>query len=198
MKGSFDSAKHIYRIDGHIVPSNTEILAMAGLVDMRWYTEEGRDRGTAVHFACQLIDEDDLNWSTVSEAIESYVRAYEKFKLESGFEPTLIEVPHYNYPHRYGTTIDRIGILPNRGEVLLELKSGAVEDWAGLQLALQNECLSKRLPRFALQLKPDGNYRLDEFKDPNDRNVALSACAVVHWKRNHGGIDYGKQHSNAA
>ena len=82
-----------------------------------------------------------------------------------------------------GTAIDRIGAFSS-GDALLELKSGAIEPWVGLQLALQNECLPKRLPRFALQLKPDGTYRLHEFKDPNDRNVALAAVALWHWKNN--------------
>lgn len=198
MKGSFDSEKHIYMIDGVCVPSNTEILAMAGLVDLRWYTEDGKERGKAVHLACQLLDEDTLDRATVDPQVAGFFKGYERFKLESGFVPDLIEVPYYNYPHRFGTTIDRTGTLPKRGEVLLEIKSGGLEDWAGIQLALQNECLPKRLPRFALQLSADGTYKLKEFTDPNDRNVALAACAVVHWKRNHGGKDYGNQSRNAA
>ncbi len=198
MKGSFDKATHTYRIDGVIVPSNTQVLAEAGLVDLRWYTDEGRERGSAIHLAAQLIDEEDLDCLSVDPRFAGRVRAYERFKIESGFVPNLIEIPYYNYPQRYGTTIDRTGSLPKRGEILLELKTGQVEAWAGLQLALQNECLEKRLPRFALELREDGTYRLHEFTDPNDRNVALAACAIVHWKRNHGGKSYGSQHSNAA
>lgn len=198
MKGSFDSESHVYKIDGQIVPSNTQVLTDVKIIDDTWYDEHGKERGKAVHFACQLIDEESLDWSTVSDEIAPYAHAYEKFKIESSFVPNLIEIPHYNFTFRYGTTIDRTGTLPKRGEILLELKSGAVEDWAGLQLALQNECLPKRLPRFALQLKSDGTYRLQEFTDPNDRNVALAACAVVHWKRNHGGKSYGTERSHAA
>jgi len=183
MRGTFDSVTHTYRIDGKIVPSNTQILKEAGLVDVTWYNQHGRDRGSAVHLACHLLDEDALNWETLDAELVPYVRAYEKFKKESGFVPDLIEVPMYNYPHRYGTTVDRTGMLNGR-EILLELKSGGVEPWCALQLSLQNECLPKKLPRFALQIKSDGTYRLHEFKDPNDRNVALSAAAIVHWKKN--------------
>lgn len=187
MKGTFKSETHQYFIDGVEIYSNTQILKLAGLIDDRWYTDHGKDRGHAVHLGCQLLDEESLDWASLDLEIEPYVIAYERFKRESGFIPDIIEVPFYNYPHRYGTTIDRTGPMNGR-KILLELKSGAVEPWCALQLALQNECLPQRLPKFALQLKSDGTYQLHEFKDPNDRNVALAAVAIVHWKENQGEI----------
>ena len=47
MRVTFDKETHIYKIDGVVVPSNTQILSETGLVDSSWYTQEGADRGTA-------------------------------------------------------------------------------------------------------------------------------------------------------
>ena len=38
------------------LPSVTEILRSVGLIDATWYTEEARQRGTAVHLACEYWD----------------------------------------------------------------------------------------------------------------------------------------------
>ena len=175
MRVTFDKETHIYKIDGVVVPSNTQILSETGLVDSSWYTQEGADRGTAVHLACQLHDEDPI--------VEPYLSAYKKFLAESKFVPELIEVPMANHIHRYGTTIDRTGMLNGR-DVLLELKTGVEQPFWPIQLALQNECLPKRLIRAALQLRIDGTYRLHEFMDPNDRQVALAAVTLYWWKKN--------------
>lgn len=185
-RGTYDKKTHVYRIDGVVVPSNTQILTEVGIVDTQWYTEEGKIRGHNVHLACQMLDEDDLNFDALDSELLPYVKAYQKFKAESGFKPDLIEVPCFNHTFHYATTLDRTGTFPSGEYTLLELKSGAVEPWAALQLAGQNECLEKRISRHVLQLKSDGTYRLTKFTDPNDRNVFLSAVSVVHWKRNNG------------
>jgi len=157
-------------------------------------TPESAERGTAAHTAIQLFEENDLG--SIDPSTEVYLQGYKQFKAETGFVPNLIEVLFWQFCHRYGTRIDLTGILNGR-EILLEIKTGAPHPSWGLQLALQNECLPKRLPRFALQLKPDVTYRLQEFTDPNDRNVALACCAIVHWKRNNGGKN-GNKSSRAA
>ena len=166
MRFRFQKEGHRYFIDEIEVPSNTTILKDLGLINGTYHNDYARDLGSNVHLATQLHDEGDLG--EIDPSIEPYLTAYKKFLAESDFIPELIEVPMANHIHHYGTTIDRIGAFSS-GDALLEL---------------QNECLPKRLPRFALQLKPDGTYRLHEFKDPNDRNVALAAVALWHWKNN--------------
>ena len=80
--------RHEYAIDGVLRPSVTQTLKDAGLTYDQWYTEEARLRGKAVHAACQLLDEDDLDWDSVLPEYRGYVTAWERFKRDSGFQIT--------------------------------------------------------------------------------------------------------------
>ena len=62
----FDEMDHIYRIDGQIIPSITQILKSSGIADTRYYTPQTAERGTAVHEACQFYDEDDLDMESIA------------------------------------------------------------------------------------------------------------------------------------
>lgn len=185
----FDAETHKYFIQDVCVPSVTQVLKECGIIDDRFYTEEARERGKAVHLATQLLDEDDLDWDSLDPSLEGYVRAYERFKTESGFVPVLIEERVYNPVSMYAGTLDRTGYFSNiKNKTLIDIKSGAPEPWAAIQTAAYEHCLLQRFSRHALQLKPDGTYRLSpQYRDPNDIKLFLSALSIVHWKRNHGG-----------
>jgi len=188
---TFDEENHLYCFEGKPVQSVTQILKSAGLIDDQWFTEAARRRGQYVHEAAQYLDEEDLNWENVDPILQPYLRAYEKFKAETGFIPILIEKRLYNPTYQYAGTLDRTGVFKTRQEVLIDIKSGSVAPWAALQLAGYNECLPKKLPRFALQLNNDGTYKLYSFKDPMDHQIFLSVLAVVRWRQHHGGLKHG-------
>lgn len=179
----FDPETHQYFIDDERVPSVTEILEGVGIIDKRWYTEKGRDRGSAVHVATQYLDEEDLDWSTVGPEIEPYVRAYELFKEETKFQPVLIETSVFNREHRYGGTLDRTGILDGE-KVLIDIKTGAPSKWAALQTAGYEICLEERHARKVLQLKPNGKYKLRDYNNPEDTELFLAAARIAAWKQN--------------
>lgn len=182
---TFDEAKHIYSFNGVQVPSVTQILTEAGFIDGRWYTEESRMRGTAVHAGCQFLDEGDLDMESLHPEIVPYVQAYELFKKESGFVVEHIEKRVYSATYQYAGTLDRTGEL-NGQDVILDIKTGQIQSWCGLQLSGYNIALGLDLHRFGLQLKDNGKYKLIPYKDPTDAQTFISAVQVVRWKQNNG------------
>src|SRR5678815_6136686 len=93
---TLDKELHVYRYGDRLVPSVTEILKGAGLVDDRWFTEQGRWRGSAIHNACWYDDQNDLNEASTNEECMGHVAAWRKFRREVGFTAAQIEEPVYN------------------------------------------------------------------------------------------------------
>lgn len=199
---TFDEETHTYRLDGRVIPSVTQILKSAGVIDDSFYNEEGRVRGTAVHLATQYLDEGDLEWESLDPEIIPYVKAYQKFKEESGFIPELIEKKVFKRADSsrasvidYAGTLDRAGkfspdFMPQSRQdffssdyCLIDLKTGAAPQWAGAQLAgYAITLLPQMVRRFVLLLKKNGKYKLQEFKNPDDYSVFYGACHVVQGK----------------
>lgn len=189
----FRQADHSYWLNGNQIPSATQIIKLCGLVDDRWYKEEHRVRGTLVHAACHQLSEKDMDWKAWEEAhpeLLGFIRAYEKFLGDSGFEPEICEKPNYHKNYLYACTIDNIGKRKIQREIV-ELKSGAMMPWTAIQTALQaivwfpDDFYSVK--RTGLELSKDGTYRSEEFNDPNDFNVAIGMVGVAHWILKNGG-----------
>lgn len=184
MTMTFDQEKHEYRKDGLVVPNVTLILALSGLVDATWYTEEGRRRGQAVHVATQFIDEGDIDWSSIHPTVAPFVEAYQRFKAESGFKPRQVEQRVFNEVYLYAGTVDREGDL-HGADVIVDIKTGDPAPWSALQTAAYAACYDTPHQRFALWLRNDGTYRLEQHSDRNDIRVFLAALALANWKRAH-------------
>lgn len=184
MKVEFDEAKHIYTVDGEDYPSVTQILKAEGFIDTSWFTEHGRDRGKLAHKCTYLDDTGELDESSVDPVLMPYLVAYRRFKRDSGFVVSMSETPLAAEAYRFAGTPDRTGSFNDATCAILDIKTGSVEPWAGLQLAAYTILLGSPYKRFALQLKSDGSYRLIPFTDRQDRQIFLSALAVYHWKNN--------------
>jgi hypothetical protein len=180
----FNPETHEYFFNGRKVPSVTGILKEVGLIDGEWFTDEARERGKAVHAATELLDLDDLDLDSLHPKIEPYVRAYQKFKNDTGFKPELIEHRVFNNEYNYAGTLDRTGFFPDGDEVILDIKSGPISGWAALQISAYDYCLDKARQRMALQLKNDGTYKVKSFKGHSDLYVFFSAAVIVNWKLN--------------
>jgi hypothetical protein len=169
------------------LPRVTDILKEAGLIDTTWLTEYGRERGTAVHLACQFYDEGTLDYASVSPEIEGYLRAYDAWKRESGIQEfEWIEGPLQDPQGKYRGTPDRI--LVTRPRKLIDLKSGIPMDWHALQLAAYVTMLDDpySYERLGLYLSVDGTYSVRVFPKSeynSDLNVFLSCLNIVNWKR---------------
>ena len=193
----FDEASHTYLIDGVRVPSVTQVLKPLydfSRVDPVMLQAKAA-LGTSVHRACELLDNDDLDEESEDgraalAPLAGYLAGYKKFKSDK--KPVVLEneTRLFHPAHRYAGTIDRRFEL--EGDVWdVDLKSTvAMSPIVGLQTAAYTEMFkangkTDRARRGALQLFPDGKYKLWEFKDPADFSVFLSLLTVQRFKERH-------------
>lgn len=190
---TFQPEGHLYAEDGVTIPSVTQVLTLSGIDDVShvpiYHLERAAAIGTAVHEACQFLDEDDLDLDSVHPLVVGYVLAYQRFKQESGFQPTAIEQRGIaeSCGLKFGYCIDRRGQLDGQ-EVLLDLKTASKKQasWA-IQTAGYAEAIDSTGPRIAVHLAKDGGYKLVRHEDMEDFDVWRGALQVAHWKLNHGG-----------
>lgn len=185
---SYDPEKHIYRLDGQVIPSCTQILSEGGLVDTQWFTEESRDLGTRVHLATQFHDEGDLDESSLSPLVAAYLDQYKLFLKESGFKTMAIEYVTYSPTLKVGTVIDRLGWLTSC-RVVIDIKTGQKNRATGPQTAFHKFAWEEHNPgkrifqRYGLYLDPDkSRANLVEYKDENDIQYFRAAAWVAQWR----------------
>lgn len=179
----FKPDTHQYFKNGVELPSVTRILQDLGFIDRSFYTDYGRTRGKFVHLACELDDRGELDEESLDPALLPYLKAWRKFKKETGFIIEAIEKPVASATYNYAGMLDRLGIMNGINSVI-DIKSGAVSPWTGLQLAAYSVAENKILKRFAVQLMETGRYKLYPYTDNQDRQIFLSAVACWHWIKN--------------
>lgn len=187
---------HEYFWNGEKVKySVTEILDKAGLNNFEGIPpdvlEYAKIRGSYVHKATALHDQNKLNPSTLDAVIKPYLEAWKKFKADTGFLTLNAEVPVYSKKLRIATTPDRVGLL-NLKLTVLEIKCIAkmtrvVAIQTAGQMLILNEGRKrgdKIKDRMAVNLKPDGNYEIlaKKFFTPKDENYFLSCLNVCNLK----------------
>jgi len=163
---NFDPVLHEYTLTetGERIRSVTGILTDAGLIDNRWYSEEARDRGSAVHELCERyasgIRADD---SGRELADLEYVNAFAAWMRKEKVYALKTECVIYNQVgyEVYGGTFDLLALIDGR-RVLVDLKTGAKAKWHYKQLA---------------------GYGLGKFND-DDSPVNPDALAVLYLKAN--------------
>ena len=199
-KLTFDHDKHLYFYDGVIVPNTTRLLQDYGLIDFSHVPlarlNYKRDLGTAVHYACFLLDENNLDESTLHPEIVPYVNAYKKFMEITGFEPRFSELKLYSKKWRFATTLDRQGPFEwerKEQESVIELKcTWEMYPSTGPQTASHKIVVEENFPeikikkRFGLQLKENGNYEIHPLTDPQDENTFLACVVLHHWRERNG------------
>ena len=191
---TFDKEAHIYRWNGEIVPSVTQILKPLSALSYGTIPSavlaHAADRGTAVHNATWFYDQDDLDESTLDPEVAPYVAAYIEWRKVSGFEIETIETPVYSERLRYAGTPDRV-VRKGRKEGILDIKTTLrLEMGVGPQTAgyLEAENEQRRAwhgdllrYRWALQLKSDGRFELTEMTSPEDIGEFYALCHHHHW-----------------
>lgn len=201
-------ADHIYRWKGQIAgPSITQMLALCGVTDYSFLTEEHTLKGRAVHRGIELLELGRLRWDTVDDVVKPYIDGYQNFKAHTGFVPfkRFIEWAFYHPFLRYPGQIDIFGTIGDQ-LILPDFKSGTLEWWVGLQTWLQEQGIracgtealtaegvsleGQKIKRFALQLKPNGKlkYNLEPFHDDaHDSRLALAVVSLCQKQLQHGG-----------
>lgn len=146
---------HLYTAGGISLESVTGILKAEGLINTKFYTDEGRERGSYVHKVRYLDDSWQLGEGDIDSSAVPYVAAWRKFKQESGFVVEKSETPMMSAAYRYAGTPDAIGHFPDG-----------------------------RIKRAAVELHNDGTYKLIPYTDRQDVAIWLSVLAVHNWKIN--------------
>jgi len=185
----FDEGTHTYTVDGAVLPSVTQILDALGLMDKTYYTEETRDRGTAIHEAIFWIEQGILTYEAFGEGhpLAGYIAAWRSFRETSGFEIRDMEARRYHSTMRYAGTIDVIA--HHKGKAVVDMKSGLTESWHGVQLAAYAELEQDVKHRYVLELHNTGKFSLVEhykghaFTEPMWRKAWVAAATLHAWRR---------------
>lgn len=181
----FDEASHTYTLAGQVIPGVTSVMQAGGLVDLSMVDpdvlEAKSELGTAVHLATHLDDLGNLDEASVDELAMGYVKGYRKWRAESGAVILLSEQRVCNLKHRYAGTLDLLVSIDNEEWLIDKKTSSQIHRAAGVQTAAYEQALNlgKPVRRGALQLKPDGTYRLHEFTSQRDF-VVFQACLLIH------------------
>jgi hypothetical protein len=181
-----------YLVDGEAVPSVTEVLDLAGMIDFTRVPfdilEEARQRGTAVHtwIELQVKHPETLRGIEIPEPIAPYIAAWEKFMADSDFSIDLAEEAVICKVHRYAGTFDAVGTLNARCSLVdWKARYGLTPDvgpqTAGYTFALHEGGILVQ-ERFGLLLRRDGSYRLHRYADRHDLNDFLAAVRMAHFK----------------
>jgi len=191
VKIELDPARHLYRLDGKVVPNVTRVLG--DLYDWSLVApeilEHKRQIGAAVHRAIALDLEDDLDPASLDPQLEGYFEAWRRFRRETRFHCSLSECWVASKKFRYAGTLDFAGSLEG-SDVLIDAKSTEPHPGTSLQTAayLHAACetgLLSRAKRFALYLKPEGAYRLEPHVNQNDFPVFLACLSRYNWRSSH-------------
>jgi len=183
---------HIYKVDGVVVPSVTQVLD--GLYDLSKFSpdtlETARQKGIAVHKMVELDCLKKLDEQALPEWMLPVFIQWRKFVAESGFKFMESECVVYHPTYRYAGTLDLYGSVKGRLAIIDIKRSFAAGPTIGLQMAAYaaakyNDTKLPDLDRYALKLNENGPYRLEPFTDKSDFTTFLSLLTIKNWKRKH-------------
>lgn len=185
MSFTFDVEKHEYRLQGKVLPSVTQVLAIVNDFDRipRAILEHARERGECLHRAVNLYNRDDLEFESLDNDTSADVYAWARFLRESGAVVIASESPVYHEQFGYAGTPDVV--LDWNGRVVIpDLKSTySVPRTVGSQTAAYAEAYrhmhgGRRPERYCIHIK-DGNYTAHKRNDPADWAL-FQSCLNVH------------------
>ncbi len=189
---TLDERTHVYTAaDGRVVPSVTQILTDAGLIDTQWFTEQATIRGTYIHEATALDDADDLDCDTLDDSLAGYVAGWRAFLYETGAEILSIEERVCSPTFTYAGTLDR-RVMFQGAEWVVDIKSGGPLRWHALQTAAYAALVEAGprhlsqpgpLKRATVHLKANGRYSFTPHADRTDFDIFSATVALYHWKR---------------
>lgn len=172
----FNAERHEYRElgTGHVFPSVTQMLERGGWVDSTWYTEESRDRGTAVHKLSAAYDLGALDVAGCVSPFRGYLLAHVAAMAILRPEVLAVEEAAVHPVLRFAGTPDRVVRLQRLGVLEIKTTQGQEPSHA-IQTALQSILVSEQyaLPaelfeRSCLYLTPAGKWKLRPHEDRQD------------------------------
>lgn len=197
---TFDEPSHTYTLDGHRLPSVTQILEPIkpdfSMVPPD-VLERKRQFGTAVHLACELDDLGELDDDATDAEIMGCVQAWRRFKSDTSAQIVLNEQRLYHPALRFAGTVDRVAFLRLQADTsgapwVLDLKTGVEPhptygaQLSGYLLLLNAQPEEGVMPsgtrRATVHLDASGTYRFHRFPNPNDEAAFMACLSIHHWK----------------
>jgi hypothetical protein len=195
-KLEFDNENHIYRLDGSIIPSYSQIAKDLGLIDYSHVRQADLDWkaqvGQAVHTAIFLNNTGELDLDSLDEVVMSYFKSWLMF-VEL-YQPKILtqysEKPICSVKWRYGVTPDIIAEIKALTD--LEIKTvTSMNPVTALQtefqkIAIEETYKIKIKQRWGLQLIPNTMPKLEIYDDMSDFAACVSCINVWHLKERMG------------
>jgi hypothetical protein len=179
---SFDAATHTFTRDGILVPSVTQVIAAAGLVrDYGNGATCARDRGVRVHEAAFLFatEDEDAALAVLEDEDVLYFDALRHWMLAAGVEVLGAEelVDGGSYA---GWRDLRVRLRGHDRPVVVDLKTGQLPKWVGLQLAAYALTLPEPHDRMAVRLTSEGTASATWYRRATDA-MDFRSCVRV-WQ----------------
>jgi len=186
-----NKSTHTYMLNGYRVPGVTTVLKP--IIDYSGIDpdtlQDKAELGTHVHLATEFVDKGGLDYDNLDERLKGYVKAWMQFRFDTGIQIELTEHVVYHSRYKYAGTLDRVAIL-NGDRCVIDIKcTVALTPSVGVQLAAYMEAensirksKNKVVKRFAVQLKPNGTYRLCPYTDTTDFKMFTSLLTLYNWR----------------
>lgn len=185
-KFSFHEGKHQYRLGNLVLPSVTQVLPEKFIGVPPELVAAAAYRGQIVHNFTEDWDLLGRYRSKPTMEIAPFLAAYQLFLKEMKPEIIAVEKRGWCKRYLYAGTSDRIYRWGGYNS-LVDIKTPAViYPEAALQTAAYEPiCGYPIKKRFTLQLKIDGTYKLQQWKDRTDFSMFLSYLNCYRWKQRH-------------
>ena len=184
----FDESKHLYTVNGKVIPSVTQIISAVGLYEFDFVSKQtlaiAAERGRIVHTYIEWYEQGFLDESSIDPELAGYFQAYLSAK-EAGElpgKPDLIEHRGWSSKYQYAGTIDQVFLAESW---LHDHKTGQPSPAHGLQLSaywleLHPDMREKPQKLTCGYYRPDGTYRIVEY--PYEPLEWLAVVADFRWR----------------
>lgn len=184
----FDEASHTFTRGGVVVPSVTQCIGAAGLVNgYSTGAEWPRERGKRVHRAVHRLTttSEDAALAELLPGDVPYFEAAQQWMLTAGVEVFASEelVDGIDYA---GWRDLRVKLRGYETPVVVDLKSGALPAWCGLQLAAYAARLVPKHDRLAVRVLPNGEFRTQVYRRESDYIDFRSCLRIWQLQREFG------------
>lgn len=188
----FDPETHRYTLNGRPLPSVTSILKPLGGYEgiPQHILDEAAAFGTAVHYATELLDADNLG-DGLHEAIVPLVEQWKRFKEEHKVVILRSEMRVHHKVHLYAGTLDRI-IRVGDKTILVDIKttniimpsvSPQLSAYAQAFEAMGGDPIDEC---WAVQLPKDGSaYQIHRFQPKEGWPVFLALLTLRNYSIKH-------------
>lgn len=181
---SFDPDKHIYTLDGKVIPSVTQVLPY----NYGNNAEYARQRGIYVHTMIELFNKQDLDEDNLDPELQPFLDAYKRFLVEGKMEGiidiksgqphpcTPLQLVAYKLLYEEGVCVEEDCLKLPVFEVKMyhpTYRYAGTIDIVAIGHQIQ-----------ALYLQRGGTYKLeDHTKDyRKNKNIFLSFLVSYQWK----------------